>query len=131
MSDRNNMCFACGKDNSIGLKLSFFEKDGRYISKFVAAAEHQGYDGIVHGGIVSTLLDEIMAGYIYFKGLNGVTGRLEIRYHCPTPLGEELSVEGWVVRERGKLYEMAGEIKLPDGTVSASGKATIVVVKSE
>ena len=126
----NQSCFACGKDNPCGLKLEFEDADGRYMSRFTAGPQHQGYDGIVHGGIVSTLLDEIMARYPYTKGLNSVTARLEVRYRKPTPIGQELTVTGWVASQRGKLYEMQGTVALPDGTVTAEGKATVIVTGS-
>ena len=131
MDDRNQMCFVCGRDNPIGLKLNFREEDNQYVSQFTAGSEHQGYDGVVHGGIISTLLDEIMARYIYAKGLHAVTARLEVRYRHPTPIGQPLRIVGWIVRERGKLYELAGEIRLADGTVTADGKATVALLKSE
>lgn len=126
----NQWCFACGKDNPIGLKLKFSESDGKYVAHFTGGPQHQGYDGIVHGGIVSTLLDEIMARYPYTKGLNSVTARLEVRYRKPTPIGQELTITGWVVSQRGKLYEMAGTVALPDGTVTAEGKATVMATGS-
>ena len=129
MGDLNTMCFVCGKDNPIGLKLKFREEDNKYISQFTAGPEHQSYDGIVHGGLISTLLDEIMAGYLTAKGHHAVTGRLEVRYRHPTPIGEPLTIIGWITRERGKLYEMAAEIQLPDGTVTAEGKSTLALLK--
>lgn len=128
MIEQNQWCFACGKLNPIGLKLDFREEDNTYITNFTAGPEHQSYDGIVHGGIVSTLLDEIMARYIHAKGVNAVTARLEVRYRHPTPIGQELTVIGRIINQRGKMYEMAGEIRLPDGTVTAQGKAVIAVV---
>jgi acyl-coenzyme A thioesterase PaaI-like protein len=130
MSDNelNQWCFACGKLNPIGLKLEFFEEQGKYMANFTAGPEHQGYDGIVHGGIISTLLDEIMARYPYTKGLNSVTARLEVRYRQPTPIGQRLTLTGWVTGHRGRIYEMAGTVQLPDGTITAEGKATVMVV---
>lgn len=128
MIEQNQWCFACGKLNPIGLKLDFREEDNTYITNFTAGPEYQSYDGIVHGGIVSTLLDEIMARYIHAKGVNAVTARLEVRYRHPTPIGQELTVIGRIINQRGKMYEMAGEIRLPDGTVTAQGKAVIAVV---
>ncbi len=127
----NQWCFACGPLNPIGLKLKFKEENGEYITTFKAGAEHQSYDGIVHGGIVSTLLDEIMAGYIHAKGVKGVTARLEVRFRQPTPIGEELIVTGRIKGQRGNMYELAGLIKLPDGTVTAEGKATVAVVEDD
>ncbi len=131
MSDNYTMCFACGKDNPIGLKMQFREEEGKNISTFTAGPEHQSYDGILHGGLVSTILDEVMAGYLNKKGLHAVTGRLEVRYRHPTPINEPLTITGWITKERGKLYEMAAEITLADGTVTAEGKSTIAIIKSE
>ena len=124
--DRNQWCFACGVKNPIGLKLKFAEEGDKYVARFTAGPEHQSYDGIVHGGIISTLLDEIMGRYPYVKGVDTVTARLDIRYRKPTPIGEELTVTGWIVNRRGRLYEMAGTVALPDGTVTAEGKATLM-----
>lgn len=124
----NQWCFACGSDNPIGLKLKFREENDTYITNFTAGLEHQGYDGIVHGGIISTLLDEITARYIYSKGYNAVTARLEIRYRQPTPIGVALTVTGRITNQRGKLYELAGSIKLPDGTLTAEAKTTVAII---
>ncbi|MDR7866504.1 MAG: PaaI family thioesterase [Sporomusaceae bacterium] len=127
--ERNTWCFACGPNNPIGLKLRFSEEGDKYVARFTAGPEHQGYDGIVHGGIVSTLLDEIMARYPYAKGENTVTARLEIRYRQPTPVGKELTVTGWIASKRGRIYETAGTVALEDGTVTAEGKATVMVMR--
>ncbi len=130
MAESNQWCFACGPLNPIGLKLSFQEENNKYIATFTAGPEHQGYDGIVHGGIISTLLDEIMARHIYAKGINAVTAKLEIKYRQPTPVGQPLTVTGWITsNKRGRIYETAGTIALPDGTVTAEGKATVVAIK--
>ena len=124
---RNEWCFGCGSRNPFGLKLTFEEIDATYITHFTGQPEHQGYDGIMHGGIVSTLLDEIMARYIYAKGLNAVTAKLEVRYLKPTPIGVPLCIKGRVTRHRGRLYETEGAIELPDGTVTAEGTAKVFV----
>ena len=129
MDDRNQWCFACGAANPIGLKLTFREEGDVYAATFTAGPEHQGYDGIMHGGLVSTLLDEIMARYIYAKGKNGVTAKLEVRYRQPTPIGQPLELRGWITEEKSRMYQLEGQIRLADGTVTAEGKATVMVVK--
>ncbi len=127
LTDQNEWCFGCGRLNPCGLKLEFEEQDDTYITRFTGTAQHQGYDGIMHGGIVSTLLDEIMARYIYVKGVTAVTARLEIRYLKPTPIAVPLLVKGRIVHHKGRLYETAGSIELPDGTVTAEGTAKVLV----
>lgn len=131
MNRNDEWCFACGRDNPIGLKLDFQEENDTYISTFIPGPEHQGYGGIMHGGLVSTLLDEIMARYLYAKGLTAVTAKLEVRFRHPTPIGQELRICGWITGQRGKMYELAGNITLPDGTVTAEGKATVAVKGDE
>ncbi|BBB91775.1 MAG TPA: PaaI family thioesterase [Methylomusa anaerophila] len=128
MDERNQWCFACGPRNPIGLKLEFREEDDNYLTTFTAGPEHQGYDGIVHGGIISTLLDEIMARYIYAKGFEAVTAKLEIRYRKPTPIGQPLTVGGRITGKLGNIYQLTGQITLPDGTVTAIGKAKVAVI---
>lgn len=128
MDERNDWCFACGAKNPIGLKLAFREEAETYVTTFTAGPEHQGYDGIVHGGIISTLLDEVMARYIYSKGVNAVTARLDVRFRASTPIGEELIIRSNIVRQKGGMYELAGTITLLDGTVTAEGKAIVATV---
>lgn len=129
MDNENQMCFACGRQNPIGLQLTFWEQDDQYRSIFTPGLEHQGYDGVMHGGLVGTLLDEITARYIYAKGLPAVTARLEVRYRQPTPVGQPLTLVGWIEKQRGRMYEMAGEVRLADGTVTAECKSLVVVTK--
>jgi len=126
---RNDYCFACGKANPIGLKLTFREmEDGRYVSIFTPGPEHQSYEGALHGGIIGTVLDEVMGRVHCKRGLKVVTARMETRYRHPTPVGQALTVSGWQVKTRGKLIEMAGSVALPDGTVTAEATATMLVI---
>lgn len=127
--DKNQWCFGCGPLNPIGLKLKFQQENDCYVTNFTAGPEHQSYNGIVHGGILSTLLDETMVRYLYAKGLNAVTARMELRYREQTPIGQPLQITSRILKQKRNLYEMAGEIRLPDGTVSVEGKATVFIVK--
>lgn len=128
MSGQNSWCFVCGEDNPIGLHLKFWEENETYVTTFTPGPEHQSYDGILHGGIISTLLDEITGRYIYTKGQKAVTAKLEVRFRAPTPIGQMLTIRGRIVGKKGSMYEMAGSISLPDGTITAEGKAMVAVV---
>lgn len=125
----NQWCFGCGTQNPIGLHLEFEKIQNKYSTAFTAGPEHQSYNGVVHGGIISTLLDETMARYITELGVKAVTARLDIRYRAATPIGERLTITGWVVSKRRNMYEMAGEIRLSDGTVTAESKGMIAVIE--
>ena len=82
--------------------------------------------GIIRG--YRTLLDEIMARYLYAKGMNAVTARLEVRYNKPTPIGVPLLIKGRITKGKGRLYETEGTIELPDGTVTAQSTAKVFVI---
>ncbi|MBU2699265.1 acyl-coenzyme A thioesterase PaaI-like protein [Sporomusaceae bacterium BoRhaA] len=131
MSDENDWCFACGSQNPLGLHLKFQEINDTYQTQFTGKKEHQGYAGILHGGIISTLLDEVTAGYLYAKGLHALTARLEVRYRHPTPIDQPLTVSGRIHKVKGKVYELFGKIQLADGTVTAEGKTTAIVLKDD
>ena len=129
MEPINQWCFVCGKENPIGLQLKFIENTESYSTTFTPRPEHQGYDGIMHGGLVSTILDEVMAGYLHAKGYNAVTAKLEVRFRKPTPIGQQLTAIGRIAGKRGNMYELVSEITLPDGTITAQGKATVAVLE--
>ena len=125
----DNMCFACGPANPIGLKLSFSHDGEAYVTTFVADRRFQGYDGIIHGGILATVLDEVMARYVWEKAGAAATAKLEVRYKHPAPTGQAITVRGWITGERrqGRIFDTAASASLADGTVLA--EATGIVMK--
>jgi acyl-coenzyme A thioesterase PaaI-like protein len=123
----DHWCFACGRANPIGLKLDFEFAPGRAETIFVGRREHQGYDGALHGGIVTALLDETMGWAIFQDGTWGVTTRLALTFRSPAPIDEEIRVVGEVVRDRGRAVELRGEIRrIRDDALIATGEATYV-----
>ena len=130
MSFSDNYCFACGKENPIGLRLDFVVQDDKYVARKVLDREYQGYDGIAHGGILTTMLDEAMAGYLNKElGEKAVTARLDIRYRKPVPIGEELVITSWVESRKGSFVSMKGSIALPDGTIAVEGSGKLAIVE--
>jgi acyl-coenzyme A thioesterase PaaI-like protein len=126
------MCFVCGLENSIGLKLSFYtDEQSRCLTCFQPSEEHQGYPGHLHGGIISTLLDETMGRVLTHQNVWAMTGRLEIKFAKPVPLDQELTVVGELTRSRSRAYEAKGEIRLPDGTVLVEGSGIYVRIPDE
>ncbi len=126
-----SMCFGCSPRNPIGLKL-VFEHDGDACrSYFTAGPEHQGWSGVIHGGLVATMLDEAMGQWLWENKIVTMTAEMIVRYSKPAPVGVKLTIEGNLVSQKGRLIEMAGRIILPDGTVAAWSKAKFLKVKPE
>ncbi|UCG43167.1 MAG: PaaI family thioesterase [candidate division WOR-3 bacterium] len=108
----DNTCFACGRNNPHGLKLDIRKTDDGVELDYVPPAKFQGWRGIVHGGIVSTLLDELIAWACTARGFDAVTGELNIRFRRPMKVGVMVHGTGRITRERGKL--LVGESRLTD-----------------
>lgn len=124
-------CFLCGRQNDIGLKMTWYQdSDSPQVWSVVTVPEHfNGYPGVVHGGIVAALLDETAGRAVLLNGGVDdlmVTLKLEVRYRCPTPTGVPLKVIGWLVRRTASRAVVAGEVRLPDGTVTAECEAIVV-----
>ena len=123
-------CFGCGRDNPIGLKLDMKLDGDRCVAYFTPKAEHESYGDRMHGGLTSTLLDEVMGDYVFRKaGKPAYTARLEIRFRSAIRIGETVKVEGWPEVHRGRLFIMKGKITHADGTPAAEEKAEMMLAK--
>ena len=120
-------CFGCGQENPIGLKLRFHCEEGKAEAEFIPGELYQGWSGIVHGGILYTLLDEAMAYAVYPQGINCVTAKSEIRFKTPALIGEPLLISATVIRKRKRLIEAKASITSKDGTIVAEGGALMYV----
>jgi len=124
----DNRCFACGKSNPIGLKLDF-ETDGEQTVSHLNFDENfAGWEGIVHGGILSTVLDEIMVKSANNRGLTCVTAELNIRYKKPCHTGKEYKLKGKVVDIRKNIVITEGKILNMDGKIIASGSGKLFII---
>jgi len=126
--DVDDMCFACGKGNPIGLKLDFRFDGEEYVTEFEVRPEYQGWAGIVHGGLLATVLDETMARLLWEKELNAITGRLNVRYHDRLSVGESVTVRARITKQRSPLVETSAEAAKADGTVVAQATAVSMEV---
>jgi uncharacterized protein (TIGR00369 family) len=123
-------CFGCGQNNPIGMKLQF-TKDGQTIrAEFTPDKMHQGWPGLLHGGILMTLLDEAMSNIAYATGNTCLTAAIEIRWRQPVKVAVPLVVTAWITRQRKKLIETAGKVTLKDGTVIAESTAKQFVAEN-
>jgi uncharacterized protein (TIGR00369 family) len=121
-------CFACGEDNPIGLKLRF-DWDGKTArAGFTPGELHQGWSGIVHGGIISCLLDEAMSYATLFEKINTITARLQVRIKRPIQIGEPLSITGSIRKRTRRLVETEATVFVEDGTAVAEATGTQFVL---
>ncbi len=121
-------CFACGTKNPIGLKLKF-DFDGTSLKTgFTPKKEHQGYFNIVHGGIITTLLDEVMVQLAIYMGMPAVTAQMDIRLKKPLKVGEEITVTAEILKETRKTFETYAKAVTKDGTVVADSRGKLVKV---
>lgn len=105
-------CFACGPKNPHGLHMRVAYEGARSVCHINLPAHCQGWTAIAHGGVVLTLLDEIMAyAVIHFLG-QGVTISMESRFRKQVPLGQDLVAVGWVVEHKGRQAKAAAELRL-------------------
>lgn len=128
MKKERDMCFACGQKNPIGLKLNF-TWDGKVArTEFTPDKFHQGWAGVVHGGIIGCLLDEAMSYAALFSGAGSLTARMQARFRRPLQIGEPLIVTASLTRRTRKLIGAKAELSLRDGTVVADSTATMFVL---
>lgn len=109
-------CFACGTNNPIGLNMNFYRMEDAVCSDITLGKNHEGWENMAHGGIISTLLDEVMSWTVlYFKKAFLVTRKMEIKYIKPVPLDMPLTARGKILAEPGgSKIEVRGEIVDPN-----------------
>ena len=127
-------CFVCGLENDFGLHLSFYvDENNRIVSETQFPAHFQGYPGVVHGGIVATILDESIARAATAADPNRImlTGKLTTRYRKPAPVGKPLRAVGEVIRDRGRMVECASYLYDQDGELLAQAEGLMIDVPPE
>jgi len=120
-------CFACGGLNEHGIHLDLHVDGDRCWTELALPDRFQGWDGIAHGGIICTILDEVMAWSLAATDNWGLTARMSVDFKRPVRLGVPIRGEGWVTRVRRRLVETAARLVDPvSGEVLATATATYV-----
>jgi len=124
-------CFGCGPENDSGLGLVFKQENGGVVCRTAIAVNFVGYENFIHGGIVSTLLDEAM-GWAVFEGLGryGVTSKLAVEFHRPVKASTELTVSARIIEQEGTTVRTEAAIKDNRVRLLASGSAEWVLVRT-
>jgi uncharacterized protein (TIGR00369 family) len=124
-------CFVCGPKNPIGLKLDF-SFDGKTIkTDFVPLKEHQGYMDIVHGGIISTLLDEVMVKLAIEMGMPAVTAQMDIRLRKALNVGQKITVSAEMIKDTKKILTSYAKAVTEDGAIIADSKGKLIKIETE
>lgn len=121
-------CFACGPDNPIGMHLKFVENetgDG-VVCRTTLRKDFQGWQGIAHGGIALSLLDEAMAHAAGHAGHRGMTAGVTARFRKPVPIDREITIRGRVGEQRRNVLFVHGQVLDADGTVLLEGEGKFV-----
>ncbi len=130
----DNYCFVCGQDNPQGLKIAVTYDAGNLAAETELSLprEYQGWVEVIHGGILATLLDEMMAHAVWHFAGPGLTLSMEVRFHAPLKPGEPIKVRGVLNTPNGKRRQATGEIiRLADGKKIASGQSRFLLLNPE
>ena len=120
-------CFVCGKDNPSGFQIKFQAKENQVIGEFTATEQHQGYKGVVHGGILCTLLDEAM-GWVPTLVTKRMTlsAELNFRFLKPVPIKKKLIISTKVDSIHRRLYTASGQIADEEGVIYVTGSGKFI-----
>jgi acyl-coenzyme A thioesterase PaaI-like protein len=120
--------FVHGMRNTSGLHLQYHLAGDRVVTTWVAGEEHAGFPGVVHGGLIAAVLDDVMGRCSVLRHRWVVTGRMETRFRQVAPLGAALRIEGWTTRFTRRVMRAESRMSLADGTVVAEASGTYLPV---
>lgn len=128
---RYNGCFVCGPDNPIGLNLKFMADGSRCYTTFKPDRRHEGYKGILHGGIIAAILDEVMIKAVIAREVVCVTASMEVRFRAPADTRSTYRFEAEITGERGRIFEAASRALNENGLLVAESTAKYMTVPPE
>jgi uncharacterized protein (TIGR00369 family) len=127
----NNRCFGCGPANLTGLHLEFMlAEDGSVVCITAVPDRFEGPVHYLHGGIIATLLDEAMSKAVRASGRTAMTRQMEVDYLRPVPSGEDLRIEGRMIRSASRKHWTEAKILSAQGTALAEAKGLFIEVRS-
>ncbi len=122
-------CFVCGQDNPQGLHIRFQRQDsGELTATWTPRPTWEGFQGIVHGGIVSTVLDEAMSKAVAASGAKAFTAEIRVRFRRHVATGEVYQIRGWILKRNKRLIETEAMLTAPDGTEHAHAWANFLTL---
>jgi uncharacterized protein (TIGR00369 family) len=124
-------CFVCGDKNPIGLNVPFYVKDDRVVAEYTAGPNFEGYKDILHGGILSSLLDEVMIRSVLALGIYCLTSEIKVKFKKMVKIGDKLSLEGRLVEDKGRILTAEGKITNQENEVVAEGEGKFFRAQGE
>jgi len=124
-----NDCFVCGPDNPYGLRIVYRMAGDECRASFTPGAQYAGYDEMTHGGILFSVLDDVMANWLFLQGARGHTGKCEIRFRQAVPVGTRIELTGRLVKRKGRVAMMTGEARrAADDELVADARASFMII---
>jgi uncharacterized protein (TIGR00369 family) len=124
-------CLVCGDKNEIGMNLPFTYDGEAAATEYTAEARFEGYKQILHGGILTALLDEVMAKAIFGKKILVATVEIKVKFKKPVKTGQKIRLEGKYTGERGSLVFATSRAILPDGSLAAEAEGKFFRLEAE
>ena len=124
--------YVCGQDNPIGLKIKVFEESGKVYAEFLPMENHQGYKGIVHGGILFSIMDEVMsrAAMIAVNSLT-LTVEINIKYRKKAVMGKKILFSAKMLKKSGKIIETEGKAFYENDKIIAEAKGKFFITPAK
>ena len=122
-------CFVCGDDNTKGLKLRFFWDGAVCQTSFLVEPDNVGYENTLHGGIIASILDEVMIKAILAKGQIALTAELNLKYRAPASIGENLTFIGKINKEDRRMVSAHGSVENSSGKTIATATGKYVLIR--
>jgi acyl-coenzyme A thioesterase PaaI-like protein len=129
----DHYCFGCGRENPHGLKLTFFTADdGGIRADWTPTRENEGFSGIAHGGIITTVLDEVMGWAVYHQKIWAVTGKIGVSFRKPVEIGIPTVAAARIVAEQGRKLTITADLRRAgDGLLLADAEAVFIKVPED
>lgn len=128
MKQEDIYCFGCSPHNPIGLKLEFEYSDDSAKTTWKPTKDYEGFPGLLHGGIISTILDETMAKAIEHSNIYAVTIEMNVKYLKKTPIDDTLTAQAMLVKKRKKILYLESQLLDSSGNITAEATAKFFVL---
>lgn len=128
---REHYCFGCGRHNPIGFHLVFERDNDAVVARYDPRPEDQGFPDVMHGGLLSLLLDEAMGWAMYADDVFAVTAKMEVRFRRAVGLDAPLTARARITRQRGRRIEVEATLTNDAGDVLVESSALFIRMSAE